>query len=63
MTEDEQIKAVQTFHAYVAETVPTVVSVAMPDPADKSTWWVQCEPPATEEQQAQIDAAIQGYTL
>jgi hypothetical protein len=53
----------EAFHNYMVEQVPTVVSVCVPDTADRSTWVVQCEPEATEEQQAQIDGAVQGYSL
>jgi hypothetical protein len=53
----------EAFHNYMAGIVPTVVSVSVPDPEDRSTWVVECEPPATPEQQVQIDTAISDYIL
>ena len=59
----EDHDTIVAFHNYMVGVVPTVVSVSIPDTEDRSTWIVECEPPATEEQQAQIDQAVEGYTL
>src|SRR3974377_324395 len=53
----------EAFHLYMVDIVPTVVSVSAPDENDRSTWIVQCDPPATEEQQQAIDAGILAYDI